>query len=135
MNRELLASLVGIPYVSTGRNPAVGLDCWGLVVHASAVLFQRELPDYRGYANACDHEQTTVLFEERSKWQRIAKGDEIPGDVLLLRLAGHPVHAGLVVGDNLMLHTLTGRNATLERYDSLSPWYHRWEGVYRWQTI
>lgn len=132
MSREQLKMLVGIPYLSTGRNPAIGLDCWGLVRYASQILFHVELPDYRGYENACDQTQTAKLFEARADWQRIPKDNYLLGDVLLLKLAGHPVHAGLIVDENLMLHTLKGRNASIERFDSLSPWFYKIEGVYRW---
>ena len=131
-----LKNYVGVPYLSNGRNPAIGLDCWGLVRHASLVLGSGStVPDYTGYLDSTDTSQTAALFQERHKWQSIPKGEEREGDVLLLRLAGHPVHAGIVVAPHSMLHTLQGRNSCLERYDGLSPWFRRWEGVYRWQII
>ena len=127
-----VAWFVGVPFVSGGRDPATGLDCWGLVIAAGRDCYGLELPDYRGYANADDPTQTAQLFTARDDWQAIAPNEERAGDVVVLRLGtALPVHAGLVVGWGLMLHSLAGRDACLERYRSRA-WADRVEGFYRW---
>lgn len=135
MNVQALANLVGIPYASGGRDRSQGLDCWGLIRVAALELFGTEVPDYTGYESSCDQAQTAPLFAARHVWTRISKGSEQPGDVLVLRLSGYPIHAGICLGGDKMLHTLVGRNSCIERYDSLTPWFRRIEGAYRWPTI
>jgi cell wall-associated NlpC family hydrolase len=127
-----VAWFVGVPWVSGGRDPAHGLDCWGLVLAAARECFDLALPDYQGYADADDAAQTAHLFAQRDAWAAIAPNEERAGDVIVLRLGSQlPVHAGLVVGYGLMLHSLSGRDACLERYRSRA-WADRIEGFYRW---
>jgi hypothetical protein len=43
---ELVDKYVGIPYVDNGRDPAVGLDCWGFVISIIKDLYGYSgLPD------------------------------------------------------------------------------------------
>jgi cell wall-associated NlpC family hydrolase len=126
-----VAWFVGVPWVSGGRDPATGLDCWGLVICAAKACFALQLPDYHGYTDAEALEQTAQLFANRDQWQKIPEGAEQPGDVVVLKLAGTPGHAGLLVGYGLMLHTMAGREACLERYRGRA-WAQRVEGFYRW---
>ena len=126
-----VAHLIGTPWVSGGRDAALGLDCWGLIIAAARDCYALALPDYRGYSDGDDLEQTRALFENRSAWLSIERDAELLGDVIVLRLAGTPAHAGLVIDDGVMLHSLRGRNACLERYSSRA-WVDRIEGFYRW---
>ncbi len=135
MNIELLPKLIGIPYLSGGRNPAVGLDCWGIVRTASKELFDHEVPDYSGYVDSTDPDQTLHLFENRRAWQVITPGQEQPGDVVILRVIGYPVHAGLMLERGCFIHSIRGRNSCLERYTPGSHWERRIEGFYRWPTV
>jgi cell wall-associated NlpC family hydrolase len=127
-----LAWFVGIPFLSGGRDPARGLDCWGLALAVARECFALELPDYRGYTDADDVAQTGGLFENRDQWQRVDAGSERGGDVIVMRLGGTPAHAALVVDAGLMIHTLAGRDSCIERYGA-PQWARRLEGFYRWQ--
>ena len=49
----------------------------------------------------------------------------------MFRLQGSPVHSGLVVDQNRMIHTLPGHECVFEHYDG-PKWLRRIEGVYRW---
>ena len=64
-------------------------------------------------------------------WVSVKLGDEEPGDCLLMRLKGIPVHIGVVVERGVMLHTHSGMNSVIERYDALR-WERRITGVYRY---
>jgi cell wall-associated NlpC family hydrolase len=57
--------------------------------------------------------------------------ERIPGDVLMFRLQGVPVHAGVVVDNDKMIHSLPGHACVFEQYSGVR-WRRRIEGVYRW---
>ena len=128
-----LADFIGIPYASHGRELS-GLDCWGLVILAAQELYGLKLPDYAGYSDSCDGNQTALLFESRNLWQSVPLEDAQPGDVLVIKLAGYPVHAGLYLGADKMIHTLAGCNSCLVRIDNQTSWRRRIEGAYRWMA-
>lgn len=126
-----LAQLVGVPFASHGRDRARGLDCWGLVLCASRALFARELPDYSAYSDARQVCDVAPLFDARADWEPIARGDERPGHVIVLRVIGHATHAGIVVKPGHMLHTMLYCNSVVESFDS-QKWKARVEGFYSW---
>jgi cell wall-associated NlpC family hydrolase len=126
-----IATFIGTPWVSGGRDAVRGCDCWGLIIAAARKCYGLELPDYAGYRDADELAETGPIFQRRAEWQRIAEGGEREGDVVVLRMAGTPAHAGLVVGVGLMLHSMKGRDACVERYRS-TAWVNRLEGFYRW---
>lgn len=122
---------IGVPYITNGRDPAVGLDCWGVVVVASKVLYGRDVPDYSLYRDSTDQKEIAPLFDARVNWQSIPKGRELPGDVIVVRIGGYPLHAGLCTGMGMMMHSLNGRNCCMESYER-TMWRNRIEGFYRW---
>jgi cell wall-associated NlpC family hydrolase len=128
-----LRDYVGIPFVNHGRSTEQhgGLDCWGLVLAAARQVFGREFPDYCDYKEAekiCD---VSPLFEGRRDWRQVEAGRERAGDVVVLRIAGHATHAGLVVRPGLMLHTMTFCHSCIESYRG-AKWRCRVEGFYAW---
>lgn len=125
---------IGIPFLEGGRDPSVGLDCWGLVQSASAGLHGIELPSYAGcYTTPLDYDELKRLIDgEKSAWQPIPKGEERPGDVALLRVRGRPVHVGLVTRPGHMLHVEAGCDTIEESYTG-SQWTRRLIGFYRFQ--
>lgn len=130
--RVPIARFIGVPWISGGRDAVVGLDCWGLVIAAARDCFGLELPDYHGYERADSLKETAHLFEQRDTWEPIIAENAQAGDVVVLRTGGpQPAHAGLVVQRGIMLHSLAGRDACLERYDQ-RLWRDRVEGFYRW---
>lgn len=127
-----LRSLIGIPFKSRGRDPAEGLDCWGLILHASRVLYNRALPDYPDYENANDVHDVTPLFGARRTWKILTPGTEEAGDVVVLTIAGAPTHAGLVIdARGRMLHTLAQWDSCIDNYRA-SRWRSRVDGFYKW---
>lgn len=125
-----LQDLIGVPYESRGRS-VLGADCWGIIMMASENIYGQNIPDYSEYRDSTDRTQTEPLFEARLDWQVVPIDCILPGDVIVLRIMGHPMHAAIYVGDGRMLHTMSGRDSCLDRLSS-QGWMNRVEGVYRW---
>src|SRR5690606_24777470 len=68
-----------------------------------------------------------------AKWRRVAAGDEVCGDVVVLRVRGRPMHVGLVLGDGQMLHVEKGIDSVIERYTG-AGWQSRVFGFYRYKS-
>jgi cell wall-associated NlpC family hydrolase len=126
------AGYVGIPFVDGGRGRD-GLDCWGLVRLVLRERFGAEVPDLEVTGGTCPPAAVgEAAVSELPRWREIRAGQERPGDVVLLRLNGHPTHVGVVVLRGTMLHCLAGCDSCVEHY--LGPlWSRRLVGIYRWR--
>jgi cell wall-associated NlpC family hydrolase len=120
-----------MPFLERGRDRA-GCDCWGLVRLVLAERFGLEVPSYaEGYDTVGDRRRIAALIvEHEAAWLRIEPGRAHPGDVVLLRLRGLPVHVGVVAARGWMLHVEPKVGCVLERFDGLE-WRNRVLGVYR----
>jgi len=72
-----------------------------------------------------------AYVDNKTQFDDINYDDRAPGDLMVFRIRGMPVHVGVVLTQNHMIHTLPGHNSAMERYDSVQ-WARRIEGVYRW---
>lgn len=133
---EVLQSLVGIPYARCGRTP-VGLDCWGLVMAASARL-GTPIPDYfAGHTDRTVSEcQAAVAglqqFLNPDHWVPV-QGAGQPGDVLAFRNPqGIVDHAGVVIDETWFLHALAGAGVVKARR-AADPWCRVLAGVYAYR--
>ena len=74
--------LIGVPFVSRGRDPRTGLDCWGLVMEVGR-RFGKQIPDF--YVDAHDSAQIGVIksFVER-EWLKVERPE--PGAVVGIAL-------------------------------------------------
>jgi cell wall-associated NlpC family hydrolase len=127
-----VAGYVGLPFAPGGRSRA-GLDCWGLVALAYRERFARDLPDYDGPfwekgASADEIEAAAAAFSKA--FVRVPEGEEREGDIVLARMAGAPIHVGLVIQRGFMLHIEQASDSCVERYDR-TRWASRVEGIYR----
>ena len=127
------ADYVGIPFLERGRDRA-GCDCWGLVRLVLAERFGVAVPSYAGdYARVSDHARLAELVEGgRPGFAEAAERQ--PGDVVLLRLRGLPIHVGLIVAPRWMLHSTRTTGSVLDRYGGLT-WKNRIVGVYRHEEL
>lgn len=126
--REWAQAVVGTPYVHGGRDRD-GWDCWATVRACYRDVFHVELPAYT-YPERDWPAIASCVDQERPAWQPVPLGAEQPGDVLLLRLRGLPLHVGLVLGGCDMLHAVRGLGVCVERYTG-GAWRHRILGAYR----
>ena len=120
------ARYIGIPYLDHGMS-LTGVDCYGLVRMVMARELNVNLPDLR-YQSSDDMDDASGAVEEtRPRWRKLDK--PVFGSVLLMRIAGYPVHVGLVLDDEFMLHCLPGHQTVLERYTG-TKWRSRIDGAY-----
>lgn len=125
------AAYIGVPFLEHGRYADDGLDCWGLVRLVLREQLGVELPDL-GYSYPHSHAVgaiTLTVGEQLPSWQEVERGQEQPGDVVLLRILGAPIHVGVVTEPGWMLHVMQGIDTCLERYDG-PIWSRRIEGIF-----
>jgi cell wall-associated NlpC family hydrolase len=135
--RELeFGEYVGIPFREHGRDRA-GVDCWGVLWLTYREKFNIELPDYiTQYDDTNDAVHLGGLIRRYLPigWREISVGKEKPGDGILLRVCGQPMHIGVVIGNGRMLHVHKGINVVIESYKS-AIWKNRVIGFYRHQDM
>jgi cell wall-associated NlpC family hydrolase len=124
---------IGIEFENKGRGEKC--DCWGLVRRVYREQFEIEIPSFTEYDSADDIKEVAKLIrgKERDKgdtWIEITEGCENFGDVAIFRIAGAPVHIGMVLGQNKMLHVEKGIDSCIENYKSMR-WLRRFHRFYR----
>lgn len=129
------AERVGTPFVEKGRTRE-GYDCAGLMLAAYREVFGLELPPWTDrYRDLLDRDGIAALVnEQREAWRPILAGHERPGDTILLRIFGMPIHVGLVIAPGLFLHATESLGVCVEDYRSIM-WRRRVLGFYRPQAL
>ena len=127
---------IGIPYKDHGASHA-GVDCYGLLRLWYKEQRGVDLPDYGpNYDDAANTAGAAALMafvigSKEQGWWRVPEGKSWQvGDALLLRVGRWACHCGIYLGADF-LHSLKGRNSTLEALDSLT-WRNNVVGAYRW---
>jgi len=102
-----VSDLIGTPFVSKGRNPKTGLDCWGLVMEISRRM-GKGIPDF--YVDAMDSKQIGVIksFAEKD-WTKTDKPET--GVVVGIRLDRGCLpdvtqHFGVCLDRRRFIHTM-----------------------------
>ena len=125
------ARYIGIPWRAGGR-AFDGADCWGLVwlfYHHECGI---ELDAYQdAYGEDCRACEVGDLIEAgRCGWMQTLEPK--PGDVAILRRAGHPAHVGIVAPRRHLLHVESAdAPSVLARIDATMK--RRITGFYRWK--
>lgn len=130
-----VANYIGVPFNQYGSDPEHGWNCWTLCVYVAWREHGIELPSYQGrYSVPLDYDELSALIcnESETCWRELEPGSERPGDVVILRLQGLPIHAGLVIEPGLMLHVHEGIDTVTESYRSLL-WRKRVSGLFRYE--
>ena len=130
---DWVSAYVGLPFKEGGRHRD-GLDCYGLLRLVINERFAGAVPEYEGiaYLPGEDMSLLAALMDERIRlWRPIAIGEEQPGDGVLLRVMGLPIHVGVVVAPGFMLHIEKNCDSVLERFTAGSRWERRVLGFYR----
>ena len=123
--------LIGIPFVDGGRDPATGLDCWGLVM-AAMRKYGQEVPDFKVGCHSTVEIDGTYVIAVRD-WTKI----EDPEEGVVVAMANDPdrpeavQHFGICIGDGRFLHAMKKMNSCAPRLDH-PFWKNRIKAFYRW---
>jgi len=123
-----------VPYLAGGRSEA-GADCWGLVVLFYRKHFNVELPTFDDVVpDKTDHYVNTAEGARRIK-ETVGAFREVQsiefGDVVLCNIIGLPIHVGIVVSKNEMLHAMPQSTyPVIERFTGLK-WQRRIQSFHR----
>lgn len=126
---------IGIPFKPGGRTRDAW-DCYGLCLVVYREVYGVDLPAYPiDWQSRADWPALTEAITAGIRdWRRVAWREAEIGDAVVLRIAGHPLHVGVIAGTDplRMLHVEQGINTCLERLDA-PMWEKRVSGIYRWQ--
>jgi cell wall-associated NlpC family hydrolase len=128
-----LNDYVGVEFENRGRGEKV--DCWGLLRRIYAERFKITIPSFSEYVDAHDIKEVAKLIKGKEDgrgdtWIDTPPGEERFGDVAIFRIAGAPVHIGMVLGDDKMIHVEDGIDSCIENYTNLR-WQKRLYKFYR----
>lgn len=118
-----IAEYVGIPYQLHGRS-RTGADCYGLVVMVYRDILGITLEDY-DYASRVD--AGALIDVHRTRWKQLAEPEHWA--VAVIRNGLDPMHCGIIVDHDLMLHTHAGGASCVVRFQSPN-WAPRILGYY-----
>ena len=105
-----IADFVGIPYALGGRSRD-GADCWGLVRLVYAGLLGISLDDYE-YSSLRD--AGALIEAHRHEWLECT--EPLRFAVVVLRNGHAPMHCGIVIDSERMLHTIEGGSSVVQRF-------------------
>jgi cell wall-associated NlpC family hydrolase len=126
---EKTREFIGVPFRHWGRNRN-GVDCVGLVIAAAHELgiTQYEPPPY---SRLVDPERLRKQLEQACF--EVSFQELEPGDVLLLKVLGLPVHLGIYTGETL-IHAFETAGRVVEVNFS-EYWHDRIEAAFRWKGL
>jgi cell wall-associated NlpC family hydrolase len=130
-----LRDLIGIPFLQNGRDPAIGLDCWGLCREALK-RFGQDVPDFpQAVYNALEISCRFAGETQTGLWEKIT--EPVPGCVVAMAidpdLPYAITHLGVYIGGGRVLHTIKKLNSSLFRTDDRF-WGGKIRGYYRWAS-
>ena len=105
-NLTLIAdALLGIPYVRLGRNPQVGLDCWGLVIEFYKRMGVKLEDPVSGYTKDWWKEQDFVSAYANRQFEKIDEPETAA--MLTLKTSGSKVdnHMAVMLSETEVLNS------------------------------
>jgi cell wall-associated NlpC family hydrolase len=122
---------VGTPFRLQGRDPALGLDCIGLVVVAARAA-GLVVPDAQDYLMTDDPQRLDDALAS-SPFTPV-NGDALQaGDIVRLETAGLPLHLGIVSPETLIHADLRFRRVVEHGFDA--SWRSRLVSAWRLTTL
>lgn len=125
---------IGIEYAPDARQDNL-VDCWGLVVLVYRNVYNIQLPTFEKNSLSKDGITSTAnlilnnpLHEIFNRVQHVS--DIMEGDILILNSGGNPIHIGMAVDNNKMIHAFDKAGSTLESFRS-NKWKTRIRSIYR----
>ena len=110
---------VGIPFINRGRTRD-GLDCWGLV----RLIYEQErqiiLPSYLDLYQHTQQQKTitqAIAVHKTDEWREVENPKEF--DVMLLKMAGYPMHVAVCTKPGYMIHCSEGAGTVHQQYGTM----------------
>lgn len=108
---------IGIPYKQKGYD-FDGVDCYGLVWLFLKEEFDILLPRYHDIDIYKDVEETVnTIGKEMPLFFGSLTNTPKYGDIALFNFRGQPIHFGIYIERNKILHVLKGTDSTYEPFD------------------
>lgn len=124
-----IADLIGVPFCDRGRDPKVGLDCWGLC----RVIYERlgiTLPMY--HIGCFEPELISQVFEsEKIALLTQVTNPSFPNFVAMKFNSSVVNHIGIYIGNKQFIHARQGSNVSIESVEHLY-WKRAIQGYYEW---
>ena len=131
MNKDI-RNLIGIPFVDGGRDPKVGLDCWGLLVIAVG-RYGHAVPNYEIDCHDTERISKQVI-SDIDGWEKIEVPE--PGCVVLMNLDPEMPsaiqHFGVCIGGGRFLHTLVKTGSCVSSVHDRF-WMNKIRGYLSWK--
>ena len=112
--------LIGVPFMWGGRDPRIGLDCWGLFMEAER-RFGVVVPDVDMYCAHALRIHKAAEGQIAALWRRV--DGPAPGvGVVMATDHGHPgilQHFGVCLDARNVLHSQQNTGSVLDRLDIL----------------
>jgi len=142
---NIVDKYLGIDYIDNGRDPIVGLDCWGLIICVVKDVFSIVFPDLnykkfgllRNYVKSGKSGQPVFIGSKEdiikdydmSSWVIPVKTQPLLGDLILIcPIENLAIHAGVYLKSGKFIHSITGQGVIVSE---VSTWAKQIEGYYR----
>lgn len=104
-------------------------NCFSLVAEVLHNEFNIDTPlyEYTGDVKKADK----LFMESLPEWMEVDAPSA--GCMVVFNLQGKPLHCGVMIDSNRMLHCLKGRETCVESIHS-ATWAKRVEGFYQWRS-
>ncbi len=122
---------IGIPYVVRGES-FDGADCLGLAKLIYREELDIQLPNYNNIGTEDLDAAANEIATHKDGWVRVDEPSEFC--VVLLKLAGYPIHLGVCINNSEMIHSLKCHNSAIERFNGMK-WNKRIEGFYVYNKV
>lgn len=126
--------LVGVPFVSGGRDPAIGLDCWGLFMLVQQ-KFGHDVPDVDVLCTEILSINRTARKQIKDLWQLVS--EPLPGCAVVMATDHeHPdilQHFGVQLDNRRVIHCLQNTGVVVDYLDLLQgalciKGFYKWKG-------
>lgn len=114
---EFANMAVNVPFKDSGREWD-GWDCWGLVRKYFKEVRNILLPSYD--CSSMSEEAKSKLTSEvdrRDGWVEVQRGQEIAGDIVIIREGRLPSHIGIVLKPGRVLHVNAKAGTCVQKYN------------------